>query len=792
VLAAPAYLLTAALLLWAAHRAVEPLSRRAAFGIAAMPLAVTGKALLFGLVFAPIDNPFSYPPLSRFRADFGVGPPRNGLLSDLYCQIIPWHKAVRWAISQGEWPLWNPFIRNGDILAAAAQPAPYFPPNLVSYLLPLPAALTYLAAVHLLVAALGAFLWARSLGCGERAAAFAAFGWMAADSVVWWIGWPLGAATAAAPWIFLGVRRVVVEPGTRSTALLVAAFAWTLLAGHPETAAHSVLLAAAYGVFEVWPSRRAAWWRPAAWAAGAGAVALLLCAIYLLPILDAFPQTVESRHRGTFYASIDRSAEPAEAARRMTSFAVPFRFGLAHRAIADDMPPSFDLLSVYAGSVLWPLALFGFAASRRRERWFLGAMGVFCALAAVSAPPVADLLASLPLFDVAINERLAYGGALAVVLLAALGVEAATTARDFARWSGVALVAAAIALASVWAAMIDAGLPGDFLLARSLWLLCPLALVGLLALWPRAAGVAVACMFALLVGQRAWELAGFYPSLPAKIFFPRVAPFGVLPEDAPPYRVAGRWFAMPANIGTMWEIEDPRGYQAMSFRRLAETYPLWSVAQGPWFNRIDDVGRPFLDFLNVRYALVDDPLAKAPRGWKVVRKVRRLQLWENRDVAPRAFVPRNIFRGGNWPMAMEQMNSWDNFRRRVWIESESSDPRVPVSAEANGRGEVEVERDGTGYRIAAAMEEPGWIVTSVTAWRGWRALADGKELPLAYANHAFVAIDAPAGQYDIRLRYRPASFVLGAWTSATTAVLLAVLALWRRRQRWRSASIASP
>jgi hypothetical protein len=204
------------------------------------------------------------------------------------------------------------------------------------------------------------------------------------------------------------------------------------------------------------------------------------------------------------------------------------------------------------------------------------------------------------------------------------------------------------------------------------------------------------------------------------------------------------------------------------------------------------VGRPFLDFLNVRYALVDDPLAKAPRGWKVVRKVRRLQLWENRDVAPRAFVPRNIFRGGNWPMAMEQMNSWDNFRRRVWIESESSDPRVPVSAEANGRGEVEVERDGTGYRIAAAMEEPGWIVTSVTAWRGWRALADGKELPLAYANHAFVAIDAPAGQYDIRLRYRPASFVLGAWTSATTAVLLAVLALWRRRQRWRSASIASP
>ena len=106
---------------------------------------------------------------------------------------------------------------------------------------------------------------------------------------------------------------------------------------------------------------------------------------------------------------------------------------------------------------------------------------------------------------------------------------------------------------------------------------------------------------------------------------------------------------MPANIGTMWEIEDPRGYQAMNFRRLVETYPLWSVAQGPWFNRIDDVGRPFFDFLNVRYALVDDPLAKAPAGWKMVRKVRRLQLWENREVAPRAFVPRDIYPGWTWP-----------------------------------------------------------------------------------------------------------------------------------------------
>jgi len=32
--------------------------------------------------------------------------------------MIPWNQAVRHALAQGEWPLWNPLILWGDVLAA--------------------------------------------------------------------------------------------------------------------------------------------------------------------------------------------------------------------------------------------------------------------------------------------------------------------------------------------------------------------------------------------------------------------------------------------------------------------------------------------------------------------------------------------------------------------------------------------------------------------------------------------------------------------------------------------------
>src|SRR5437763_2538283 len=250
------YIAVALLLLWIAHRALMPLSRTAALVLILLPMCVTGKALLTGGVFGPVDLPYFTEPLRDMRTVLGVPKPHNGVLSDLYAQMIPWRKAVQFAIAHGRWPLWNPFILSGTQLAAAAQPAAYSPFTLIACLLPVAHSITFSAAMTFFLAGLGAFLFARELGCRELAALSAAAGWMYAGGMAFFVLWSLGSSWALLPLVFFATRRCVHAPGIRSAAVLATALTLLLLAGHPETAFHIVFCGALYGGIELLTVRR--------------------------------------------------------------------------------------------------------------------------------------------------------------------------------------------------------------------------------------------------------------------------------------------------------------------------------------------------------------------------------------------------------------------------------------------------------------------------------------------------------------------------------------------------------
>ncbi len=162
------YLVTACALWFLAHRFVRTMSKKAAIIMLLLPLCFTGRALLTGRVYAPIDFPYVAQPLLSFRGDFGVTGLHNGILSDVYSLNIPWKYAARLSILRGEWPLWNPYVAAGDILAAAAQPTPYEPISLVSLLLPMPVSLTFLAAITFFLGALLMFLFLREIACSRE------------------------------------------------------------------------------------------------------------------------------------------------------------------------------------------------------------------------------------------------------------------------------------------------------------------------------------------------------------------------------------------------------------------------------------------------------------------------------------------------------------------------------------------------------------------------------------------------------------------------------------------------
>ena len=256
-----------ALLMYLWSRCVQPVSRAAALVLLILPLLFTGRALILGRVYAPIDLPFMSEPLHAYRADFGVGDPHNASLSDLYQQIIPWKQAVRASWAKGEWPLLNPYMLCGDVLAGSAQPAPYDPFELISLLIPLAKALTFGAAITFFLAAFSAFVFARALGCREHAALVAAAAWMCSASIAFMVGWPLARAWALLPLVLFAVRMVVHDTSLRSGVVLTTAFTLEILAGHPETLFHVIALGALYGAFELIGARAS---RPQSLAVPAG------------------------------------------------------------------------------------------------------------------------------------------------------------------------------------------------------------------------------------------------------------------------------------------------------------------------------------------------------------------------------------------------------------------------------------------------------------------------------------------------------------------------------------------
>ncbi len=787
------YAAFAAALLVLARRLVLRFTWRAAWALALLPLCFTGRALLTGQVYAPIDLAYTTEPLSSHAAQYGVEPSARGILIDVAYQMIPWRQAVRYAVRQGEWPLWDPFILCGDPLAGAAQPAPYYPISALSLLLPLALAFTFGAAAQLLVAALAAFLYLRDLGCRETAALFGSVGWAFSAFVAGWLEWPLGAAVALVPLVVLAARRLVRQPGWRAALLLAGGLALTVLAGHPESVVHVVAVGAALGLAEAAVAPRRRWGAIAAWTAAAGGLALALCAVYLLPVVEVLLQSAEwlSRHTAEATAALTSAAPAAAAWRHLAASVLPSMAATPRPGAA---PPLVQpLFSAYAGSALLGPALYGLVRGPWRGRFVLAALGLGGLCAGARMPCLFPLFGHLPLFSTSINERLVFTATFATAVLAALGVEAwlrsveesrAAATRGFAAACAVAALVFAAGVALFLPLASEAGFPARAIDLWAVWSLVPLlavALVAGLAALPRVAlarrnfGWAAAALLAVLVVERTAEMGAYYPTLPPRAFFPRVAPLDALPADAEePWRAVGLGYQLLPNHGSLYEVEDPRAYQAIHNRRFAELLPLWVAPSPRWYLAVEDLTRPFLRLMNVRYALT--ARSRDVPGWRLLASGRGSRLWEDPRALPRAFVPRQVRLGVGSYMEVEEMKAETNFGRRAWIVPPGGGDGPPRE-EPNGRGWVVASRHGLGLELTARMKQPGWAVISETAWTGWRARLDGREVPLGIADHAFLALEIPEGWHQAELFYRPRSFEVGLALSTATLALISLIVL---------------
>lgn len=739
--------------------------------------------MFLGQIYGPADLYYGHDPWKHLASEYGVTRIQNGILSDLAFANFPWRAAVREAVVNGRFPSWNRFVLAGSPLHGNGSPAVFHPSTWFGLFLPVALSWTFSCTLTIFLSLLCAYLFLRDFHVSALAAGVGAVAWGFSTYLLFWNGWSVGMSTASFPLLLLGLRRIAGHSahgfGLTATAMLL-----SVAGGHPESFFHSAVAAGVYFLWELAGRQRSARIPAIRSAVLASLLAFLLAAPMLFPLLEAISHSAEYRARQTQSASgqLRQSVGAAEATGRLLPSLLPFAYGIYGQSPVQIWRGDGSGVPLgYNGALLFPLcfvALFSREPSPRGRWLFLGFLLVGL-LQGASAPGLLDLLTRLPGFRFALNYRMVFLAALGYAGLAAFGADQIGRLGSrlrVAMWTLVSALVLAVAFVASRGVFQERGLSETFLRFSFAAELVPLLLLLAATLFfPVSGRSMVGIALVLLAGQRVLEMGNTCPTLPAETLAPRLPTLASLPRGGEPYRVVATQDVLRPNGATLYGLEDVRGYEALILDRFVETYPLWSKPE-PAFNRVDDLGSPFLAFLNVRYAIAS-PGASVPAGWREHARGPEMAIFEDPRALPRAFVPRRIRREPDGHRTLVEMGRAANFSDTAWIEDAGH------AEEPNGSASVSLRCVGPDLVVSVAAAERVLVATSLPNWPGWVVESGEAKIPVVTLNHAFVGFWLAAGRHEVRLTYTPASFRWGLAAALAGLGFVLVRGVTRSRPR---------
>jgi hypothetical protein len=561
---------------------------------------------------------------------------------------IPIRATVANIIRSGSLPLWNPYMFSGMPLFGAAQAGVLFPLNWFYLIFRTTAATNLMMLSTYVVAALGAYLYARRSGSTICGAALTSMVWQGCGFSLGQIGHTNILHTAAMlPWVLWAVDGYG-STGKRSRGLLLALLvALQLFAGHQQTFVYSTLLVAGYAIVMWLGSRKQgdrssgrAYLRSLVFVAGG----LALAAVQIIPMAELLRHSVRAQSSYSFFTSF--SLPPSF----LWTFFAPYVFGGGDGNLfrAAYVGPAF--YGEYVGYVgLASLALAFLAIVFKRDLttkfwWIVVVLGLMLAFgrfwpfhmyAVIYYTPV------LGLFRVPARHLMEVEFALAV--LSGRGLTALMEAGDRSTKTKWALATGGV-IVIITCLAVTLGRPANFQLGRTaplsilrapeLFLPIVVALISAWALWKFARSNQRGAMLILLVVIGAdlciWgQSSGWRMSSPSSNFelwttppivdFIRgqnasapAAPFRVLtdersfdPSNPGDLTTPPGWVpTLQPDIYSPYRVENAAGYDGFGLARyskLAGDMKVWGELTDPG-RTLGNASRE-IDLLNVRYLL---------------------------------------------------------------------------------------------------------------------------------------------------------------------------------------------
>jgi hypothetical protein len=710
----------------------------------------------------------------------------------------------------GELPLWNPYHHAGSPFVHDIQVGVFYPPYAVTYVVPeaaLGAALSWVIALHVLLAGVGALVYARSHGLGELGSLIAGAGFML--SAKWQThlllaGHTITVGLAWLPFLLLWLERAIRTREVLPVLGTGVVFALILLGTHTQWAFYAGVFAAA------WTFRREHVRRWLACGLGAAVIAVALCAVQLLPTWEAAGQSART------VGLTSTLALPVGALTFM---------GMIGPSLSYDPPRTWEMRALFG--LFWVTAALASFAVARAFRW---QFWVFVGLIAFSLGG-AVLIEWLPGFNVfRIPSRMLLIATFPLAFLAGVTTDALTKLQwDDASRTVLRKVFVSVVVCGVLPTLFylfvthqknpERGAWGHFI---AYWVVVVLALPAFAWLVLRGGmpHLRTATWAAVLLAELFVPVAVFPQVKRQEQIYPASEVFTTVTSQIKPgtQRVLDRdigggeadklaLMGVGAPQAMIRRVESMRGYNPLDVLHFREflgfilddptpVLALSPVAQ-PIVPNYEIGNRTLFDLTNTSIVIVPDrdplerqgnlvpfvvdpspPLVPAIPPNPPPHLPPHLY-YRNRTAMPRVFVvpqAAHMPKGGE----LAALKACD-FRQTVLLTT--TDPLPPRGKEFL-RLEVSEYRSNT-VVIPCGGGTGGVLFLGDVWFPGWTCRVDGNEVPVYRANHAFRAVALPDGAKEVVFTFEPRSYRVGWWVSLWAVVVIGGLILLDIARRLR-------
>lgn len=763
----------------------------------------------------------SYSPYNSY-AFMGYAPggyPHKAQNIDVVEQLYPWKYLSIDLLKKGEFPLWNPYNFSGTPHLAAIQSGTFYPLNLLFLTLPFVIAWTIYIVLQPILAGVFTYLFLREIKLSYKASIFGGIIFSFSSFLVVWMQY--GNIIHAVIWLplvlWLGLKNLS-SPSLVKSILIAVSLSMSIFAGHFQIALYLYLFS-----FIFLSVTAIKFYRKELFSKLINLIAIyifstIIGAIQILPSVEIFINS--SRSNYTFERLVEFLIPPYH----LVTILFPDFFG-------NPVSRNYYLAGTYIERVSYfgiiPLffAFYAFFIKKNYYFWFFisSAVAVFFItfdtfvtrfLYSIYIPPV--IASSVP-------TRIMFIFIFSLCVVGAFGFDHFEKLKKISTLFKSSILFLGI-ITSIWAIVYffpniipnysaenivttkrNLIIPtGVFILFIILAFLSKLSFNKIKKHTQLIIKATILIIFALTIFELYFFFQKFSPFSPKESIYPENSAVEFIKNNQGEYRSWGYGAAnIIANIQTFEKIYSTDGYDPFYIKRYGEL--MASTENGKIPTDIkranaalsngygeDDLKnnkyrQKMMNLIGIKYVLhkkeIDNHAFDKTFDeniYELVWNGNGLQIYENKNVLPRAFVVTEfeVLNDGDEIISTIYNDNFDTSKKIILEKNpplESQSINNTWSAEITNYSENKVE-------VNVKTNQKALLFLSDAYFPGWKAYINNTETEIYRADYAFRAVVVPAGESNIIFKYEPFSFEIGKWVSFISIILISAILIIKSRK----------